>query len=160
MKRQFLTLIASGALAAGMALAQAPATPAPGAPAGTTQHAHRNFRQQRRARFEQQLNLTDAQKAQAKTIFGQARETSKPVREQLKANRQALRAAVKADNRSEIEKLSTARGSLMGKMMAIHSEASAKFYQMLTPEQRAKAEQLHAQFRERVREHRNQKSTS
>jgi Spy/CpxP family protein refolding chaperone len=160
MKRQFLTLIASGALAAGMALAQAPATPAPGAPAGATQHAHRNFRQRHWARISQQLNLTDAQKGQAKTIFGQARENAKPVRERLKENRQALSAAVKADNSREIQQLSAARGNLMGKMLAIRSEASAKFYQMLTPEQRAKADQLHAQFRERVREHHSQKSTS
>ena len=112
------------------------------------------------ARISQALNLTDAQKAQAKTIFGQARETAKPVRDQLKGNRQALTAAVKSDNRSDIERLSTARGRLMGKMVAIRTEASAKFYQMLTPDQRAKADQLHAQFRERLREHRNQKSAS
>ena len=108
--------------------------------------------------MEQQLNLSDAQKAQAKTIFGQARETAKPVREELKANGQAMRAAVKADNAREIEKLSAVRGSLMGKMVAIRDEAAAKFYQVLTPEQRAKAEQLHAQFRQRVREHRSLKS--
>jgi periplasmic protein CpxP/Spy len=160
MKRQFLTLLASGALAAGMVFAQASATPAPGAPAGTTQHAHRNFMQRHLARISQELNLSDTQKAQAKMIFGQARDTAKPVRDQLKANRQALTAAVKADNRSDIERLSATRGNLMGKMVAIRTEASAKFYQMLTPEQRTKADQLHAQFRERLREHRNQKATS
>jgi Spy/CpxP family protein refolding chaperone len=137
-------------MAAGMAFAQAtPAAPAPGTQSSTSQGAHRNFARQRRARFERQLNLTDAQKAQAKTIFSQARETAKPVREELRTNRQALRAAVKADNSSEIQKLSAVRGNLMGKMMAIHTEAAAKFYQVLTPEQRAKADQLHAQFRQR-----------
>jgi Spy/CpxP family protein refolding chaperone len=150
MKKQILTFIASGAMAAGLAFAQgAPAAPAPGTQSAPAQGAHRNYMKQRRARFEQQLNLTDYQKAQAKTIFSQARDTAKPVREQLKANRQALRAAVKADNSSEIQKLASTEGNLMGKMVAIHTEAAAKFYQVLTPEQRAKAEQLHAQFRQR-----------
>lgn len=159
MKKQILTFMATGAMAAGMAFAQStPATSAPGTQSAPTQGTHRNFMKQRRERMAQQLNLSDAQRAQAKTIFSQARETAKPVREQLKANREALRAAVKADNRSEIQKLSAVRGNLMGKMMAIHSEAAAKFYQTLTPEQRAKADQLHAQFRQRMHQRFSQKS--
>ena len=96
--------------------------------------------------------------AQAKTIFGQARETAKPIREELKANREAMRAAVKADNKSQIEQLAKVRGNLMGKMTAIRTEAAAKFYQVLTPEQRAKAEQLHQQAR--MHERLSQRSNS
>jgi Spy/CpxP family protein refolding chaperone len=155
MRKQFIQFIATGALAAGMAFAQAsPAAPAPNGQyhttPGTTQGQHQSFMQQRLARLSRELNLTDTQKAQARTIFGQARETAKPVREQLMQNRQALRAAVKANNSAEIEQLATARGNLMGKMLAIHSEAAAKFYQTLSPEQRVKADQLHQQFRERI----------
>jgi Spy/CpxP family protein refolding chaperone len=160
MKKQILTFIASGAMAAGMAFAQAaPAAPAPGTQSSTTTRGtHRNFVKQRRARIAQELNLTAAQKAQAKTIFSQARETAKPVREQLMTNRRALRAAVKADNSSEIQKFATVQGTLIGKISTIHSEAAAKFYQVLTPEQRAKSDQLHAQFRQRMHERFSQKS--
>jgi Spy/CpxP family protein refolding chaperone len=35
-------------------------------------------------------------------------------------------------------------------MVAIRTESAAKFYGMLSPEQRAKADQMQQQFRERV----------
>jgi Spy/CpxP family protein refolding chaperone len=159
MKHQLIKFVATGALAAGMAFAQsAPATPAPNGQSSAVQKGRHNFARNHWAKISQELNLTDAQKAQAKTIFGQARETAKPVREELKANREALRAAVKADRRSEIAKLSTERGNLMGKMLAVRTEAAAKFYQVLTPEQRAKADQLHQQFRQRTHERFNQRN--
>ena len=161
MKNQLIKFVATGALAAGMAFAQsAPVTSAPNVAPGTTHNARNHFRRNHFAKISQELNLTDGQKAQAKTIFGQARETAKPIREELKANRQAMRAAVKADNKSQIEQLAKVRGNLMGKMMAIRTEAAAKFYQVLTPEQRAKAEQLHQQARARMHERLSQRSNS
>jgi hypothetical protein len=39
----------------------------------------------------------------------------------------------------------------MGKLIAIHSEASAEFHQTLTPEQRVKDDHLHQQLRQRMR---------
>src|SRR5215469_7149182 len=95
MKKQILTFIATGAMAAGMAFAQTtPSAPVQGSQSATAQRPHNNLMKQRRARMAERLNLTDAQKAQAKTIFSQARETAKPVRMELRNNRQALRAAV------------------------------------------------------------------
>lgn len=160
MRNTFLTFLATGALAAGMAFAQAPAanTAPSGQGATTQQHAHRNFLDRHLAWLSRRLNLNDAQRAQAKTIFMQARDTAKPVRQQLKENRAALRAAVKSDNAGQIQQLATARGNLMGKMMVIQSDAGAKFYQVLTPEQRAKDDQLHQQFRARAHERFNQRN--
>lgn len=154
-KKQLIQFLGAGALAAGMAFAQvSPATPAQktpstASPSTANQGARRNFRQQRFAKFSQELNLTEAQQTQAKSIFSNARQEAQPLRAQLKENRQALRNAVKSDNQSEIQTLSATRGNLMGKMAAIHSEAAAKFYQALTPEQRVKADQLHQQAIER-----------
>ena len=105
----------------------------------------------------QALNLTDAQKQQAKTIFQETRERTKPIRAELRQNREALNAAIKADNRSEIQKLSKANGELVGRMMVAHNEAKAKFYSMLTPEQRATAQKLHAEFRHRMEARREQR---
>jgi Spy/CpxP family protein refolding chaperone len=158
MKTQFVKFFAVGALAAGMAFAQTNASPAPGAQNGTAHQAHRNFRERHLARIYRDLNLTDAQKTQATAIFDHARDSAMPVRAQLKQNRQALRAAVKADQTGKIDQLATLQGNLMGKMVAIHSEASAKFYQMLTPEQRVKDDLLHQQFRERQHERFNRRS--
>ncbi len=159
MRNKLLTFIATGAVGAGIAFAQAPAaSTAPSAQSSTTQRAHRDFLQRRLARLTRQLNLTDAQHAQAKTIFMQARDAAKPVSQQLRENRMALRAAVKADNTGQIQQLATARGTLMGKMATIYSDAAANFYQTLTPAQRAKADQLHQQFRERGHERFNQRN--
>jgi len=159
MKLQFMKFATAAALATGLAFAQAPAPgPAPNPPA-----AHRNFVRQRLDRLAQKLNLTDSQKQQAKAIFQNARMTSKPIREQLKENRQALRAAAQAGNKdATIQQLAAKQGSLMGKMVAIRTEAFGKFYQLLTPEQRAKADQMHQEWRQRTqrRLHEHQRSNS
>ena len=103
-------------------------------------------------RLAQALNLTDTQKDQARTIFQQARQSAQPIRQELKQNREKLSAAAKITNSgSDIQKLATEQGRLLGKLIAIRTEAKAKFYQMLTPEQRVKDDQLHEQFRQRMR---------
>ena len=98
----------------------------------------------------QALNLTADQKTTAKSIFGQAREASKPVRAELRQNREAMAVAVKADNKAQIEKLSGERGRMMAKLSANRGEAMAKFYQTLTPAQRAKADHMKARTEARM----------
>jgi len=83
------------------------------------------------------LNLTAAQKERAKAIFSQSREASKPVREQLKQNRVATAAAVKAGEQGRVAHLNAERGVLMSKLTGIRNESMAKFSRELTPEQRA-----------------------
>jgi Spy/CpxP family protein refolding chaperone len=103
-------------------------------------------------RVAQALNLTNSQKEQARTIYQHARETAQPIREEVKQNREKLSAVAKASNsEGDIQKLAQEQGRLLGKLIAIHTEASAKFYQLLTPEQRVKADQMHEQFRQRMR---------
>jgi len=139
------TFAAAAALAAGLAFAQTQ-TPAPAAP----QHPH--ARAAVRQRMIQALNLTDAQKQQAKTIFQQTRATTKPIREQLKQNREALAAAIKANNTDQIQQLSQAQGSLLSQMVAARAQGRAQFYNMLTPDQRAKADQMAAHFKARMQQ--------
>jgi Spy/CpxP family protein refolding chaperone len=150
MKQHVLRFATVAALAAGMAMAQAPATPdQPGTGAGTRQGpaARRGAMRQRLAR---QLNLTDAQKQQAKAIFEQAKQQAQPLAQQLKQNREALTAAVKANDTAQIHSLTAQQGTLRGQLMAIRSEAMAKFYTNLTPEQKAKADQLHQSMKQRM----------
>jgi protein CpxP len=118
------------AIAAGLAIAQ-PAVPARGA-----------GRQAARHRMMKALDLTDAQKQQARLIFQQARETAQPVAKQLKDNREALQAAIKANNAAQIQTLSAQSGALQGQLAAVRSQAMAKFYANLTPEQQARAEEI------------------
>ena len=97
------------------------------------------------------LNLTDSQKEQAQTIFQHARESAQPIRQELKEKREKLFAAAKATNsEADIQKLAEEQGRLLGKLLAIRTEASAKFYRMLTPEQRVKYDQMHEQFRQKM----------
>lgn len=135
MKRT-LTILGSAVLAAGMALAQ----PAPAANSSNSSRAGKWAAA--RQRWEQSLNLSDMQKQQAKTIFQSARQSALPLRNELRQDRQALRLAVKTNDPAQIQKLTAEEGHVIGKLMAVHSEAFARFYQDLTPAQRAKADQM------------------
>ncbi len=151
MTHSFFRYAATMALAAGMVFAQAPTT-TPAQPATPQAREGRHgFVRRHLEHIAQALNLTDSQKQQARTIFQQARQSAQPIRQELKQNREALASAVKnGQGDTEIQKLSTEQGRLLGHLVAIRTEASAKFYQMLTPEQRAKADQMHEQFRQRM----------
>jgi periplasmic protein CpxP/Spy len=158
MKRQFVNLAAVAALATGLVFAQ---TPSP-SPSPNPQTGRHQFVRRHRARFAQALNLTDAQKAQAKTIFQQARESAKPIREQLKQNRLALVTAAKAGKSdADLQQLATQQGQLRGQMVAIRTEAFAKLYNsVLTPAQRTKADQMQQQFHQRVERFRSERKNS
>lgn len=94
------------------------------------------------------LGLTDSQKAQAKAIFDAAREQAKPLAEQLKQGHADITAAVKADKSdAELQALADKQGSLTGQLAGIHAKSMAKFYALLTPDQKAKADQLHGRMR-------------
>lgn len=147
MKQQIIRFAAVAAMATGMVFAQTPS------PSGNARPGIHNFMHQRLARAAQELNLTDAQKQQARTIFQQARQTAQPVRDQLKQNRQALTAAVKSG--SDVQALSQTQGSLMGQLTAIRSNAMSQFYAILTAEQKAKADQMHQQMQQRFQNRHN-----
>src|SRR5579863_8094511 len=54
--------------------------------------------------------LTDSQKAQAKGIFQQARQSAQPIRQQLMETRKSLRAAIQSNDTDQIQKLSATEG--------------------------------------------------
>ena len=95
-----------------------------------------------------QLGLTDSQKEQAKTIFADARKAAEPIGAQMKTAHESLQAAVK-ENKSdaELDRLAAAQGALTGQLAAAYAKAFAKFYAILTPEQREKADTLHNNMR-------------
>ncbi len=148
MKWHLFEYVAVTALATGIALAQAPATGTRPAPQKAP-FTHPMFGHEQ---MMQALNLTAAQHQQASTIFGDARQKAEPIRQEMRQNREALHAAVKANNTSQIERLSSHQGELLGKAVAIRSEAMAKFYAILTPEQRTKADEMLSRKRQRMEE--------
>ncbi len=84
------------------------------------------------------LNLTPAQRAQAKTIFREAGQSAKPVRQQLRETRQSLQAAIKSGNSDQIQQFAATEGTEKGQLAAIRATAFAKLYPMLTAEQQQK----------------------
>lgn len=138
MRNSFLRLAAVAVLATGALCAQAPAdTPTQGV---GTQPVHRLGAGLRPGRLIQTLNLSAAQKDQARSIFQQARQTAQPVRLQLQQNRQTLEnAVIGGSTGAEIQQLATQQGTLLGQMLAIRSQAWSQFFNLLTPEQRTQA---------------------
>ncbi|HUI55780.1 MAG TPA: Spy/CpxP family protein refolding chaperone [Bryobacteraceae bacterium] len=141
--RQLLILTATvGVLAAGMALAQTTAATPPGA----TQTPQ--TRVQTRRDMMKALNLTAAQKQQAKAIHQATRQNAQPLAQQLRQDRQALATAIQAGDSAKIQQLATEVGNLRGQVLAIRSDGLAKFYALLTPDQKAKAAEFRSQFKQ------------
>jgi len=143
MKQVLMTLAAAGVLAAGFAFAQTTTTtPQTGAA------RHPGVRAMVHKRMMKQLNLTPDQQQQAKSIFQAARQSVQPQTQQLKTDRQALHAAVQAGDNAKIQQLTAEMGTLRGNVMAARAQAQSKFFALLTPDQRTKAEQFQQKARQ------------
>jgi LTXXQ motif family protein len=88
-------------------------------------------------RLAADLNLTDAQKTSAISIFTAAYTSEQTIQTQLRTNRTSLAAAVKGNNSALIDQLATAGGGLQGQLTSIDSKAEASFYALLTADQKA-----------------------
>jgi Spy/CpxP family protein refolding chaperone len=85
------------------------------------------------------LGLTDSQKEQAKAIFDAASQAAQTALGQLTSAREALQQAVKAGRSdAELDRLAAAVGVIEGQLAGIRAKAEAKFYALLTAEQKQK----------------------
>lgn len=89
------------------------------------------------------LDLTDAQKTQATTIYTGALTAAQSIETSLRSTRQALADAVKANATATIDQLSATIGTATGQLIAINSKADAAFYSILTPDQQTKFDTMH-----------------
>ncbi len=156
--KNLFKIAGASALAAGMLFAQS-VTNQTTPPANGTQAQHRHFRARMGQRMAKYLNLTPDQQANAKQVFAEARQESQPIRQQLRQTRQQMQAAVKAGDTAQINSLATAEGPLMAKLAAIRSTAFSKIYATLTPDQKAKADNMHAAFRKHFQQRQAQKAS-
>jgi len=83
------------------------------------------------------LSLTSAQQTQATTIFTTAATAAEPLHTQMKAARQSLAAAIKADDTATINTVAATIGGLVAQMTSIEATAQAAFYQILTTSQQS-----------------------
>jgi Spy/CpxP family protein refolding chaperone len=155
MKNTWLRFAAAAAIAGGMLLAAQEVSSQPAQAAVQRQQRQHDGG----ARIARYLNLTPAQEARARTEFQTVRQSAQPVREQLKQVREAMFQAVQANDAAGIDRLSAQEANLKGHISAMRNEAFARIYSTLTPEQRAKADQIPVHIRQmrqrRMESHQN-----
>ena len=97
------------------------------------------------------LNLTDEQKAQFKTLREQQREAMRPLMEQRRELREQIRQALEAANpdTARIGQLEVQAHRLDQQLRAEHEKMHAAFLNILTPEQKAKVEQRRQEHEQR-----------
>jgi len=107
-----------------------------------------------------ELNLTDAQKAQVKTIMQANHATMKPIMQQMEQNRAAILAAT-ADGaykdpavQAKVQTLANQQAQLQAAMIVNHEAIQHQIYtQVLTADQQAKAEQLRTDQINHINQH-------
>jgi Spy/CpxP family protein refolding chaperone len=103
---------------------------------------------QRRIDFlTKQLSLTPQQQQQATSIFSDAGNNAKATRDQMRTAHDNLKAAIQKNDAAGIEQAANTIGSLNTQMVLAHAKAQAAFYQILTPEQQAKMNDLESRHR-------------
>ena len=103
-----------------------------------------------------ELNLTDAQKAQIKTIADSHRDEWKALGDRARTAHEALQQAVTADTVDEglIRQRSAEVAAVEADMAVARARAHAEVFQLLTPEQKTQAKTLQSQVQERMKERR------
>jgi len=101
------------------------------------------------------LNLTDDQKAKMKDIGQSFRESTKSLREQLRAKRQGLRQANEGGTFNEALATQTLQESagLQAKLMGEQFRMRQAMLSVLTPEQKTTLEQKRAEFKAKMSNH-------
>jgi Spy/CpxP family protein refolding chaperone len=92
-----------------------------------------------------QLSLTTQQQQQAQTIFSEVANNAKATHDQMRTAHDNLKAAIQKNDSAGIQQAATTIGVLTTQMTMAHAKAMAAFYQILTPEQQAKMNELESQ---------------
>jgi Spy/CpxP family protein refolding chaperone len=148
MKKTLLAVIAAGLMVAPGVFAQSQATPSTSA-----KHAHHRgdmtMRVQRHVNhLATVLSLSPDQKQKATEIFTNAAKENAPVFADLRSERKSLRmAAEKNESADAIKQFSDKIGSDVAQMATNEATAGKQFYQVLSPEQQSKLNQLHGERR-------------
>ncbi len=101
----------------------------------------------------QALNLTDQQQTQIKSILQAEKPAMQPLMLQLKASRQQMDAATQNGqfDEAKVRSIAEQQAQTMVNLTVEREKVKSEIWQVLTPDQRAKAEQMKQQFGERHR---------
>lgn len=100
------------------------------------------------------LDLTDAQKEQMKAIGQANRESTKSLRDQMKANGEQLAQATANGtfNEAQVQAIAQQQGVLHAQMIVAREKVKSQMFAILTPEQKAKAAEMKEQFKQKMQE--------
>ena len=144
-RKGILALVAALVLAVGtFAVAQANLTDAPKHGAGM----HGRFGE----RMAAELGLSDQQKTQIKTILQNEKTKVQPLRDQLRTEHQQMAALTKggAFDETQVRNLANQEAQTQANLIVERERVKSEIYQVLTPDQRTKADQMQAQFGQRM----------
>ena len=107
------------------------------------------------ARLGNYLELTETQRAQIKTILETERPKLQPLVIQAALTHKEIVEATKTGefNETQIRALATQQGQHVANLIVEKERVKTQIYQVLTPAQRTKLDQLRQRFEARVREH-------
>ena len=105
--------------------------------------------------FARELNLTDEQKAQIQKLTDSLEESTKTLREQLRAQHGDEFAALKdgAFDEAAVRAAAQARANVQVELEVARARTMAQVYALLTAEQKTKVNELRQQFEQRRSEH-------
>ncbi len=96
------------------------------------------------------LGLSEGQKTQVKSIFQSSFSQAQPLFTQLRDNHKAIEQLVKggasANFDQQLQNLANTQASLSSQLTMIHAKGMAQVWNLLTPDQRQKADQLRELF--------------
>lgn len=102
-----------------------------------------------------QLDLTEAQQAQVKDIFAKEKPTIGPLMMQKgQLHQQLMQEAISStSNPTKIQALAAQQGQLETALAVEHAKIASQIYNILTPDQKTKAQTLLQQHQQRMQEH-------
>jgi len=103
--------------------------------------------------FAAKLNLTDEQKAQAKSIWEKERPTVKPLMQQEHQLDLQLRQYVEGNfDQAKVQALAAQKAQVQTQLTVEHTRIHNEIYQILTADQKAQLKQLEAQHEARMQQ--------
>jgi Spy/CpxP family protein refolding chaperone len=111
---------------------------------------HRHWGRHGHHHLWKKLNLTDAQKKEMFSIWLEERAQIKPLIQKLKAGRDQLRALPKGQfDEAKVRAIAKGQGDIRTELIVERQRMKSRLYAVLTPEQRAKVEQMREKWKSR-----------
>ena len=108
------------------------------------------------------VGLTEAQHAQIKQLYQNAKPTMKPLFEQLRQNHQAMIQLITSGSfdQAKAQALAGQSSQILSQLAVQHAAIAAQAYQLLTPEQKTKMAQVLAERQQQFEQHMQEKQQS